>query len=594
VGTTPQTFAGRFVVLGQLGRGGMATVLRARDVASGREVALKLADVVTDEPQRLERFRREGQIAASLRHPGIVGVHSAGDAGGRPWIAFELVEGARAIDAVARELDAPRRVALVRDAARALGHAHARGVVHRDVKPENLLVDREGRVRVADFGVALMGGQDRLTRTGAAVGTPSYMAPEQVAGERGDVGPWTDVWGLGVVLHEVLTGELPFPARSAGELVAAICSRDVPPPSRRGAPRGLDPIVAVALAKAPGARYPDADALARDLDAWLGGTPVSAVAPARARDRRTIAAASAVGGVVALTIVAAVFALRPLPPPAAPAPPRGVDQGAVVAAPSTRDAARGASWFDALPVEARPPLPLPAGLRLGEAPGEYVNRTDGSVLVWVPAATFTMGRDDREPSEAPAHQVTLTRGYFLGKDEVTWDQWRRFCAARSVTLRTPAWRFTPECAVTGVKWDEAVEYCAWAGLRLPTEAEWELAARGADGRTFPWGETPPTLDHAHFGAPTGPDRVGVRPLGTSPSGCRDMAGNAIEWCSDIMGAYTAGPAVDPRGPVTGDERVTRGGGWGQIDGARLSTTARSSCAPDVLEKLWDVGLRVAR
>ncbi|MCO5164929.1 MAG: serine/threonine protein kinase [Planctomycetes bacterium] len=183
----------RFLLLGELGRGATGAVYRARDLERGGEVALKVA-LARPEWVRLQRFLREGEVTAALRHPNIVGIHSMGVADGRPYLAYELVEGARQLDEAARGAPLGRRVELVRDAARALGHAHARGVVHRDVKPANVLVDGAGRVRVADFGLAQALDHERLTVTGALLGTPAYMAPEQLRARRGDVGPPTDVW----------------------------------------------------------------------------------------------------------------------------------------------------------------------------------------------------------------------------------------------------------------------------------------------------------------------------------------------------------------------------------------------------------------
>jgi len=280
-----------------LGRGGMGAVYAARDERAGRPVALKLARAeAAREPRAAERARREGLAVAGLDHPGIVRVHAAGTYQGRPYLAFELVEGARHLDEAGPGLPLRRRVELARDAARALGHAHARGVVHRDVKGANLLLDAAGRVRVADFGLAARADLGGLTRSGALLGTPYTMAPEQLAAGEGrtEVGPPTDVWALGVVLYELLTGARPFDGGSLVELAAQVVGVDPVPPSRRSrrAPRALDPVVARALAKAPADRYPDGEALARDLDAFLAG---ELAAPRGRRVRLLIAGLAALG-----------------------------------------------------------------------------------------------------------------------------------------------------------------------------------------------------------------------------------------------------------------------------------------------------------
>lgn len=252
----------------------MGEVYRVRELATGRILALKL---VTGhlEPARQERFRREGELTARLDHPGIVRVIGSGALGGRPYLTYELIEGAQGLDAAASKLSPKDGLALLRDAALALGAAHAAGVVHRDVKPENLLVDAGGRVRVADFGLALAGDSERLTKTGGFVGTPSYLAPEQISG--GELGPAVDVWALGVVLFELTAGELPFTGTSLIELMAAIC-RESPPAL---ADAGLDRIARAALAKEPSARPADGAAFAALLEAYLQGEQ----AP-RARDPR--------------------------------------------------------------------------------------------------------------------------------------------------------------------------------------------------------------------------------------------------------------------------------------------------------------------
>ena len=181
---------GPYRVVGELGRGGMGAVFRAVD-QGGREVALKLATGAMDATRR-ERFLREGQLAARLDHPGIVQVHAAGEHGGRPWLAYELVRDARPIEEAFPERTWVERVELIVEVCQALAAAHAAGVVHRDIKPDNVLIDGEGRVRIADFGLATAGDLDRLTLSGIVVGTPLFLSPEAFAGE-GTRSPTFDV-----------------------------------------------------------------------------------------------------------------------------------------------------------------------------------------------------------------------------------------------------------------------------------------------------------------------------------------------------------------------------------------------------------------
>ncbi len=310
-----------------LGQGAMGTVWRARHVATGRPAALKL---VRAGPDRGARLAREAALAARLDHPGVVRVlaASAPDAP-TPWVAFELLERATPLGQVWAGFDRLQRLALLRDVARAVGHAHARGVVHRDLKPDNVLVDAAGLPRVADFGLAVAEDVERLTRTGVLVGTPLYMAPEQASGQRGAVGPWTDVWALGVMLHEALVDRPPFEGHGGFIELARLITT-----TRPAGPRALDPTVSPALdalvlsclALESGERPQDGEAVAAALDRLLAG-PASrpgqgrqARAGARRRRRLLAALGLPLVGVGLVGVGLAVGARRPPAPPAADPP----------------------------------------------------------------------------------------------------------------------------------------------------------------------------------------------------------------------------------------------------------------------------------
>jgi hypothetical protein len=255
----------------------MGVVYRALEVETQREVALKVL-TLGDEVSR-ERFQREGEITAGLVHPGIVRVFSSGIAGSTPWIAYELVPQARSLGEAFQGVDTRARVELLLQAARGVAHAHERGVVHRDVKPDNVLVDAGGQVRVTDFGIARGEDRERLTVTGAMVGTPHVMSPEQVAGRA--TGPGADVWALGVILYLALTDGLPFEGANMLEIAAKICSPEqlvAPRRLRTGIPSALQAICLLALRQDPEERYPSAAEFADDLDAWLHGRPPNASA----------------------------------------------------------------------------------------------------------------------------------------------------------------------------------------------------------------------------------------------------------------------------------------------------------------------------
>jgi serine/threonine-protein kinase len=244
-------------------------VYRARVLETDQIVALKLLNRTPSE-KNVERFRREGTICASLEHPGIVRVHTQGTVEGVPYIAYALVEGCRKLSDVMKTLDSRRCVEYVRDAARALGHAHANGIVHRDAKASNFLIDGDGRLLVADFGIARLGGS-RLTHKGRMVGTFTHMSPEQIAADPEKLGPHTDVWALGVVLYKSLTGSYPFRGASLVAITGGITDRDPDPPRELdpGVPEALQAVCLKALSKPVEDRYADGEALAQALDAAL-------------------------------------------------------------------------------------------------------------------------------------------------------------------------------------------------------------------------------------------------------------------------------------------------------------------------------------
>src|SRR4029077_16005670 len=205
------TLNGRYRLEARIGAGGMSTVYRALDETLQRQVAIKLMnrEVATDSDQ-LERFRREARAVAQLSHPHIVGVIDAGEDEGRPYIVFEYVEGETLKERIRRtgRLPTTEAVAYAIEIARALGAAHARHIVHRDVKPQNVLIDEEGSAKVTDFGIARSLDEEGLTADGRVLGTTDYVSPEQALGH--DVNGQSDIYSLGVVLYEMLVGDVPF------------------------------------------------------------------------------------------------------------------------------------------------------------------------------------------------------------------------------------------------------------------------------------------------------------------------------------------------------------------------------------------------
>ncbi|RMG10060.1 MAG: hypothetical protein D6731_18150 [Planctomycetota bacterium] len=286
-GHPPLKKLGKYEILRLLGAGAMGAVYHARDTELRREVALKLLlkDGAAPSPRAVQRFKREARLAARLDHPNIVRVYEAGEDEGYHYIAMEMVDGRSVAELIALGEMTPRRaVHIIRKTAEAVGYAHERDVVHRDIKPANILVDAHGEARVTDFGLAVLsegGEDDRLTRTGAAVGTPAYMAPEQVRGQLDKIDGRTDVYAIGATFYEMLTGHPPFEAPTFLELAKKICDVDPPSPQKKNPEVPLDvaTICLKALEKEKTARYQRAQEMADDLAAFLADRSISAQAP---------------------------------------------------------------------------------------------------------------------------------------------------------------------------------------------------------------------------------------------------------------------------------------------------------------------------
>jgi WD40 repeat protein len=277
-----------YEVLGELGRGGMGVVYQARQVGLNRLVALKMILAGGHAgPDDLLRFRGEAEAVARLKHPNVVQVYDVGEAGGLPYFSLELVEGGSLDRTLAgTPLPPPAAAALVETLARAVAAAHAAGVVHRDLKPANVLLARDGTPKVTDFGLAKKLDAAGPTATGAVMGTPSYMAPEQAGGRSSEVGPACDVYALGAILYECLTGRPPFKAPTPLDTILQVLSDEPVPPRRLQpkTPRDLETICLKCLCKQPGQRYDGALALAEDLRRFQAGEPVRA-RPAGALER---------------------------------------------------------------------------------------------------------------------------------------------------------------------------------------------------------------------------------------------------------------------------------------------------------------------
>jgi len=620
---------GKYRIIEEVGRGSFAAVYKAVDTTLERTVALKvLAPHLLWDPAFVQRFQREAKVVANLYHPNIVTIYEVSQVEGVYFIAMQFLEGrtlSRVLEAVG-PLPISAVQVILEQIATALDYAHARGFVHRDIKPSNIIVADDGRVTLTDFGLVKAGEGTQLTASGVVFGTPEYMSPEQAEGKALDAR--SDIYSLGVVLYEMLAGRAPFVADTTP---AVMYKRVHEPPPLEELPsdlsQGVAAVVEKALAKKREERYQSAEEMAGALAAAVEAK----AEPKVGRKEKLVARGSlpiwgwgSIALVAALVIGVAIFlAIQGCEPTAMPMP---------AAQPATRTATVTATAIPmpptdtptststptktptlvpptATPVVPTPtPTPLPPTNTPTNAPTNTpvpVSPTDTPTpsatpdMVYVPAGEFIMGSHQRS-NEQPVHAVYLD-AFYIDKTEATNAQYRAcveagLCRAPTIcdwgepTYEDPSKIDHP---VVCVSWNDAKAYCEWAGKRLPTEAEWEKAARGTDGRTYPWGEGI-DCDRAQYsgcGGQTVP--VGSKPKGGSPYGALDMAGNVWEWVADWYdsGYYSRSPERNPLGPDSGELRVLRGGSWVYIP-TSVRCAIRDWYIPD--KRSSGVGFRCVR
>ncbi len=541
--------ARRFHIVRRLGAGGMGTVYLAEQLTVGnRPVALKvLLRKLLDDPAFLLRFQNEAASTGRIRHPNVVTIYESGQSDdGSPYIAMEYLEGETLRQVLERRGALPLAgcAEILQQAARGLNSAHKLGILHRDLKPDNMFLTRsedgDQVVKVVDFGLAKMRESAAHTQTGTVLGTPVYMSPEQCLGMKSEqLDARSDVYSLAVIVYELLTGRVPFRSETPIGYLHKHVS-EAPPPLRTAAP-GLavppqvEAVLMKALAKARDERHGSALDFSREFSA---------------------AASSAVGA--------------PTPAPA----------------PTTSSLTRVLDNLEPPP----------------EAGTVKVNPKDGLKYVWIPPGTFVMGCSPGDGEgyvqESPPHQVAITKGFWMGQTQVTVAAYRRFAAATGRQMPvTPVFNTgwaNREMPIVNVTWEEAQAYCEWAGGRLPTEAEWEYAARAGstEARYAPLDEIAWCADNS------GRERVDSAKLWSEDQanffkrlvangnatkeggqkrangfGLYDTLGNVYEWVSDWYDEnyYLDSPSQDPQGPATGQNRVQRGGAWFETSrGTRVS------------------------
>jgi formylglycine-generating enzyme required for sulfatase activity len=662
--------AGDFRVVRRLAAGGMGAVYIAEQISTGRQRALKLMHPgLIGSPELREKFTLEARVGARIASEHVIEVVAAGvDASsGAPWLAMELLVGEDLAAALRRRgaFSASETVLVLAQVCHALGAAHTAGIVHRDLKPENVFLAEAKRaqesfaVKVLDFGIAKVLEAARGSNTGA-IGSPLWMAPEQTE-RNAEISPATDVWALGLVTFAMLTARSFWLASEQKEMALSAFLRElvldpIPKASERAAalgvkhalPQGFDAWFARAVCREREQRYASATEAYQafcerlGIDAGLGGTgPLKLHGPSSPPDAQVRVSASAgVAGSQTATDRLASARTLPTDPENARAPlkaPAGAGEEHLaetvpVEGPSPKLLVAGGVALALLVtvgavavVRGRSAAgPEPAGADAAAAATLYCPKG----MDRVPAGELTMGTNAGPSEEQPAHAIKVgafcidttevpvadyhacvkAKGCLGGNAQVEWadiareerETWSAFCnGPRKDHLDHP---------MNCVSFDDAAAYCRWAGKRLPTEEQWEYAARGTDGRAYPWGHEAPSperLNGCDQGCaraarrPTetiaprlgGDDRweatspTGAFPAGVSPFGAFDMAGNVAEWVDAPFCTYgqsACGTAA----------RVVRGGSWMTDSPTAVRSTARVKASPGA--RLADVGFRCAK
>ena len=593
------TNLGKYHLLEQFGRGGYGTVYRALDTVLEIERAVKiLHPQLAADPVFIERFRREAKTAARLKHPNIVMVHDLDEDGGRYYLAMEFLPGSSLKDMLKDQGRLPfeRALEILGQVAAALDYAHKQGLVHRDVKPSNILFDEDGTAKLSDFGFSKAlsdASSASLSASGGMIGTPAYMAPE--VWKRGEsVSPSTDVYSLACVFYEMVTGEVLFEGESPPEVMTkhVLEGPQYPDEWPEGAPEKIQAVLEKALAQEPGDRYPNAGACVKALaelrEPQLSQETAGELAKYEKKQQYHPSGETKFDGktqdrwhrfregfsknrawiLAGLILIAGLglIGLLVITPLLSNAFKKSPDQS-IGAQTATALSAMETQIAD-LSMTSTAVTVLPARIT-----DDYEVE-----MVLVPAGAFEMGSQDVGYNENLVHTVTLD-DYYIDKYEVTNELYAQ-CVEDGECLQPSSFDSYALASYYGnpefddypviyVSWEQANTFCQWRGVRLPSEAEWEKAARGTDGRTYPWGEG---IDctKANFRDESGFcvsymswKPVGSYPDGASPYGALDMAGNVWEWVADWYDDdyYSISPSENPAGPASGKYRVLRGGSW---------------------------------
>lgn len=563
---------GKYILEEKVGEGGTAEVYRAHDTNLKRTVALKLLkpSCITDETA-FERFQLEAEAGGKLFHQNLATVLESDQAEGRFYIAMRYIDG-KSLGTIIKEqgsLSWEEILNLAEQIGAALDYAHQKGFLHRDIKPNNILRENSGDYVLTDFGLARsMETTGFTSHTGVKLGTPAYLAPEIWLGKPASKA--TDIYALACVIIESITGDSLFGL----ETPTIVMKRHLQEKPRfphqwpAGAPNGIEEVFSKALAQDPNERYQDMKSFVTALKEFqelkpgspdIIKTPPPPITTLPEKPRRA-SRSSWILGLFLLVILCVIVGgglflgykgqgpLSFLAKPTATATPTQIPTKEPTLVPTLKPTVE---------------VVITPTLGVGST---IMNERDHAVAVYIPEGRFQMG-GDQEGDEKPMHGVSLD-AYYIYQYEVTNSMYSQCVEDGSCEVPSCDYFWDSEFQsfpVACVRWQDAVDYCEWAGGRLPTEAEWEKAARGGlGGKTYPWGNEEPTckpgkINGAQFEACSG-DTVPVGSFAPNGYGLYDMAGNVWEWTSSCYDPY---PYTETNETSTCVEntRVLRGGGW---------------------------------
>jgi formylglycine-generating enzyme required for sulfatase activity/serine/threonine protein kinase len=688
---------GKYLIQEKLGRGGKGVVFKVKDTLEECTKAVKLVPPqIADSPVAFKELKQEVHNASGIIHANVVKVLGLEEHEGQYFIVMEYVDGRsleqRLAESKTGKLGEAEVVTIMKKVAGGLIETHKSRVIHRDIKPANIMVGPRGEVKILDFGISysMTRSMTQLVDPGHLTGTWPYMAPEQFSTRYGRENEQVDIWGFGVTMYQLLTGQLPF---SQKDQIKDRGERPFPP---EGISRRLRAIILKCLEKDRRKRFQNMQEVLAALNTvtiTVTKKPKKPVPKQKKKSPILLRAIFAVALIIALTAIAFLIQ-NPWPqiPEQEPPPPiiedpekkkesikkeqdnpessrtpiqtkekefqeyfslankyfnsgnydkarqylskagdiksttalqalkkkiatkieekrkkeleeqddrafASVSKLKTIAAyegyleqyPNGRHAGEARESIRKLkmPKDVRAVLPKAKGVSKNQKGYWEADFGSGIIMVYIPPGTFTMGSNDYG-DEKPPHDVYLD-GCWLGKTEVTFDQYDRFCEETNREKPSDRGWGRGKRPVINVSWDDANDYCEWlsrkTGLefKLPSEAQWEKAARGSDGRQYPWGNHNPYYQgkwYANYVAHDSLEKmgedgfeytapIGSYPHGASPYGLLDMAGNVWEWCADWYDSeyYKNSPPRNPEGPSKGSDRVVRGGGWdfGAVD-----------------------------